>query len=131
MQILLHLQTDKQEKSREKHHTKPTASKIANNETTVATSKSSDVTVVEVSFRKSKWLLINPYKPLSMNNILFCEEMSSLIDIYSQDYKNIVTVGDFSMHTDNSTFRTFYEGHELYNLDKSKTCFKSNKGTLL
>ena len=37
MQILQHSQTDKQKKSTEKHHTKPTASKIENNETTVAT----------------------------------------------------------------------------------------------
>ena len=35
--ILQHSQTDQQEKSQWKHHTKPTASKIANNETTVAT----------------------------------------------------------------------------------------------
>ena len=35
--ILQHSQTDKQETSNQKHHTEPTASKIANNETTVAT----------------------------------------------------------------------------------------------
>ena len=35
--LLQHSQTDKQEKSKQKHHKKPTASKIANSETTVAT----------------------------------------------------------------------------------------------
>ena len=35
--ILQHSQTDKQKKSNQKHHTKPPASKIANNEATVAT----------------------------------------------------------------------------------------------
>ena len=28
----------------------------------------------------------------SMNNILFCEQMSGLIDFYSQNYTNIVIV---------------------------------------
>ena len=73
------------------------------------TSKSFDVTVVELNFRKSKWLLINTYKLASMNNILFCEEMSGLVDFYSQNYKYIVIMGDFNMQTDNSNFRTFYE----------------------
>ena len=84
------------------------------------TSKSFDVIVVELNFRKSKWLLINTYKPPSMNNTIFCEEMSGLIDFYSQNYKNIVIMGDFNMQTDNSNFRTFYESHELYNLVKVK-----------
>ena len=95
------------------------------------TSKSFDVIVVELNFRKSKWLLINTHKPPSMNNTIFCEEMSGLIDFYSQNYRNIVIMGDFNMQTDNSNFRTFYEGHELYNLVKSKTCFKSNNGTCI
>ena len=36
-QILQHSQTEKQEKSKQKHYTKPTESKIANNETSVET----------------------------------------------------------------------------------------------
>ena len=95
------------------------------------TSKSSDVIVVELNFRKCKWLLINTYKPPSINNTIFCEEMSGLVDFYSQNYKNIVIMGDFNMQTDSSNFRTFYESHELYNLVKSKTCFKSNNGTCI
>ena len=46
------------------------------------TCKLFDVIVVELNFRKSKWLLINAYKPPSMNNTIFCEEMSGLIDFY-------------------------------------------------
>ena len=91
------------------------------------TSKSFDVIVVDLNFRKSNWLLINTYK----NNTIFCEEMSGLIDFYSKNYKNIVIMGDFNMQTDNLNFRTFYESHELYNLVKSKTCFKSNNGTCI
>ena len=72
------------------------------------TSKSLDVIVVELNFRKSKWLLIDTYKPPSMNNTIFCEEMSGLIDFYSKNYKNIVIMGDFNMQTDNLNFRAFY-----------------------
>ena len=87
------------------------------------TFKSFDIIVVELNFRKRKWLLINTYKPPSMNNILFCEEMLGLIDFYSQSNRNIVIMGDFNMQTDNSNFRTFYGSHELYYLVKNKTCF--------
>ena len=66
-----------------------------------------------------------------MNNTIFCEEMSGLIDFYLKNYKNIVIMGDFNMQTDNLNFRTFYESQELYNLVKSKTCFKSNNGTCI
>ena len=43
------------------------------------TSKSFDVIVVELNFRKSKWLLINTYKPPSINSILFCDVQFYLV----------------------------------------------------
>ena len=36
-------------------------------------------------------------------------------------------MGDFNIRPDDKNFRAFYEGHDLFNLIKDKTCFK---GTL-
>ena len=92
------------------------------------TSNSSDVIVTEINFRKSKWLLINAYKPPSVNNSLFCDQMSRILGFYSQTYKNIVLMGDFNMRVTDSNFSAFYESHDLYNLIKEKACFKFIEG---
>ena len=55
--------------------------------------------------------------------------MSKVIDFYSQTYKNIILMGDFNTRPDDKNFRAFYEGHDLFNLIKDKTCFKSASGT--
>lgn len=55
-----------------------------------------DMIVVELNFRKQKWLLISIYIS-SMNRLLFYEQMSKVIDFYSQKYHNIVLMGDFNM----------------------------------
>ena len=86
-------------------------------------SNSFDVIVIEINFSKSKWLLINAYKPTSVNNSLFCDQISRLLDSYSLPYKNIVLMGDFNMRVTDSNFKAFYESHDLYNLIKGKTCF--------
>ena len=90
-----------------------------------------DVIVTEINFRKSKWLLINAYKPPSANNSLFCDQLSRPFDFYSLTYKNIVLMGDFNMRATESNFQAFYESHDLYNLIKEKTCFKSIEGTCI
>ena len=83
-------------------------------------SNSFDVIVIEINFRKSKWLLINAYKPPSVNNSLFCDQISRLLDFYSLTYKNIVLMGDFNMRLTDNNFHAFYESHDLYNLIKEK-----------
>ena len=90
-------------------------------------SDSFDIIVIEINFRKSTWLLINAYKPPSVNNSLFCDQ----IDFYSLTYKNIVLMGDFNMRVTDSNFQACYESHDLYNLIKEKTCFKSIEGTCI
>ena len=40
-------------------------------------------------------------------------------------------MGDFNMRVTDSNFQAFYESHDLYNLIKEKTCFKSTEGTCI
>ena len=59
--------------------------------------------------------------------------MYRVIDYYSQSYKNIVLIlmGDFNTHSNDKHFLAFYQSHDLYNLIKNKTCFKSPSGTCI
>ena len=77
------------------------------------------------------WLLINVYKPPSVSDSAFCEKISGTIDFYSQKYKNIVLMGDFNMQPTDNNFQTFCESHDLYNLIKDKTFFKTIEGTCI
>ena len=79
----------------------------------------------------SKWLLINAYKPPSVNTSLFCDQISRLLDFNSLTYKHIVLLSDFNMRITDSNFQAFYKSHDLYNLIKEKTCFKSIGGTCI
>ena len=89
-----------------------------------------DLVVIELNFRKQKWLLLSIYIS-SINPSLFYEQMSSVIDYYSQSYKNIVLMGDLNTQLNDQNFQAFYQSHDLYNLIKNKTCFKSPSGTCI
>ena len=56
-------------------------------------SNSFDVIVIEINFRKSKWLLINAYKPPSVITLCSVDQISRLLEYYSLTYKNIVLTG--------------------------------------
>ena len=56
---------------------------------------------------------------------LFYEQMSGVIDYYSQSYKNIVLMGDFNTQPSDKHFQAFYQ------LIKNKACFKSLSGTCI
>ena len=89
-----------------------------------------DLVVIELNFRKQKWLLLSIYIS-SINRSLFYEQLSSVTDYYSQSYKNIVSMGDFNTQPNDKNFQAFYQSHDLYNLIKNKTCFKSPSGTCI
>ena len=57
--------------------------------------------------------------------------MSKEIDFYSRTYTNITLMGHFNTRPDDKNFRAFSEGHNLFNLMKDKTSFKSASGTYI
>ena len=86
---------------------------------------------IEINFRKSKWLLLPIYRPPDTSENLFVDKISSLIDFYSDKYDNIVTLGDFNMEITNENLSSLMDSHNLYNLVKDPTCFKSKKGKII
>ena len=51
---------------------------------------------IEINFRKCKWLLLPIYRPPDVMESYFIEQISALIDYYSNSYDNILTLGDFN-----------------------------------
>ena len=55
---------------------------------------------VELNLRKTKWLLLNIYKPPKQSTLYFLEILSNIIIWYSK-YDNIIINGDFNLEPDN------------------------------
>ena len=68
------------------------------------------------------------YKPPSQCLNYFTNALSSLIDFFTGTYENILVMGDFNADPQNPTIKRFIENYGLYNLIKTKTCWKSASG---
>ena len=61
-----------------------------------------------------------------------CRNYLSQASCHSNDsFNDFHSNGDFDMRVTDSNFQAFYESHDLYNLIKEKTCFKSIQGTCI
>ena len=76
------------------------------------------------------WLLIIVCKSPSVSDTALFEQMPNVIDYYLQKYQNIVLVGDFNIEPADKKFNAFFK-LRVFNLIKSKTCFKSSSGTCI
>ena len=79
---------------------------------------------VEVNFRKCKWLLFGTYHPPSQPDIYYFDNLDKAFDIYSS-YERRFLIGDFNTERSEPCIDSFVYEHELQNLVKEKTCFKS------
>jgi len=85
---------------------------------------------IELRLKKDRWLAIFIYRPPSQNLEYFLDNLSRLLDFYS-DYKNCILMGDFNKDPESAIMTFFLEGNLLFNHMKSKTCFKSSEGTCI
>ena len=83
---------------------------------------------IEINLRKSKWLIIPVYRPPSISENYFIDNMNKIIEYYSHKYENILTLGDFNMETSCKTMDQFMKENLLHSLYKKPTCFKSKQG---
>ena len=79
---------------------------------------------VELNFRKCKWLLFGKYHPPSQPDIYYFDNLDRASDTYS-NYEKRLLVRDFNTKTSEPRTDSFVCEHELHNLVKEKTCFKS------
>ena len=83
---------------------------------------------IEINLRKSKWLILPIYKPPSITENYFLEHMNRIIEYYSSEYDNILTLGDFNMEISSNNMDFFMKTHNLRSLLNKPTCYKSKKG---
>ena len=79
---------------------------------------------VGLNFRKVKWLLLGIYHPPSQNDIYYFNQLDKAIDTYN-NYDKILLIGDFNAETTEPCLESFLYEHDLQNLVKENTCFKS------
>ena len=83
---------------------------------------------IEVNLRKTKWLILPIYKPPSTTENYFLDHMNRLIEYYTSEYDNILTLGDFNMETSTNNMDVFMKAHSLKSLFNKPTCYKSKEG---
>ena len=88
---------------------------------------SDDLQVMAISLhlKSSKWLLITLYRPEHMKIPAIMDCLEDTVVANSKSYSNIIILGDFNMKDDNPHLVQFADNHNLYNLIKAPTCFKS------
>ena len=52
---------------------------------------------IELSLRKTKWLLVPSYRPPSQNEKYYVEQMGKLVDFHSRSTRNLVIFGDLNL----------------------------------
>ena len=75
--------------------------------------------VVELNFRKCKWLLLGTYHPPSQSGQYFFENVDKALDMYSY-YDKILPTGDFNAEIRDDYLESFLYQHELKSLVKEK-----------
>ena len=71
-----------------------------------------------------KWLLFGTYHPPSQADIYYFDNLDKAYETYSS-YEKRLLIGDFNTETSEPRIDSFIYEHDLQNLVKEKTCFKS------
>ena len=71
---------------------------------------------IEINLRKTKWLILPIYKPPSTTESYFLEHMNRIIEYYTSEYDNILTLGDFNLEISTKGMDTFMKTHNLKSL---------------
>ena len=86
---------------------------------------------LELRLKSKKLLIFNIYRPDRINVDIFFNTLSEAIFHYEPDYDNIYVYGDFNLEPTDSKLVNFLEFCDFTNVMKSKTCFKTPKGTCI
>ena len=72
----------------------------------------------------NKWLLFETYYQPSQADIYYFDNLSKAFDTYST-FEKLLLIVDFNTEASGPPIDSFVYEHELHNLVKEKTCFKS------
>ncbi len=85
---------------------------------------------VELNLRKSKWLILNVYRPPKQRCKYFLDKLSECI-LYFSSFDSIIVIGDMNLEPDSPEISSFIESHSFFNHMKEKTCWKSTQGSCI
>ena len=80
---------------------------------------------VEITLRKSKWLIGAGYNPHKEGISNFLNHIGIALDKFLPSYENILLLGDFNSSVKENAMKEFCEIYDLENLIKDPTCFKN------
>ena len=86
-----------------------------------------ECTFLEMTIRKSKWLIVGGYNPHKKNISYFLKYVSRELDKYLPKYENLLLLGDWNSAVTEKEMKEFCETYGLENLIKVPTCYKSTK----
>ena len=89
-------------------------------------SEKSKIIALEFSISNTKWLLLGLFKPPSVNDVTFIDEIKLALNDYTKLYENFIFIGDFDLIVENSELNDLMNNSCLKNLIKWPTCYKSN-----
>ena len=72
------------------------------------------ILAVELNLRKTKWLLLNIYRPSSQNLIYFLNHLANAILLYNR-YESIFINGDFNAEPNTPELSNFLNSNQLHN----------------
>lgn len=78
----------------------------------------------------TKWVIIAIYKNPLICVKHFLDLLSDFVDEFPH-YERLLVLGDFNVETLNSYMLNLMQNHELVNLVRQKTCFKSPQGSCI
>ena len=85
--------------------------------------------LVEINLRKSKFLLMGTYhsthKTYGTTDVVFLQNISTVLDRYSSSYEKFLIAGDFNMQEGEECLDDFLDEFHAKNMVKEPTCFKN------
>ena len=82
---------------------------------------------IEVSIRKTKWLLMLGYNPRKEYVSYFLCHISKGLDKILANYEHFLILGEFNSQVTETYMKDFCELYDLENLIKESTCYKNPK----
>ena len=80
---------------------------------------------VELTLRKTKWLLTSGYNPQKSSISYFLSHVGKQLDKFLPIYENILILGDLNSFITENEMKNFTEMYNLKNLLNEPTCYKS------
>ena len=72
--------------------------------------------ITELNLRKSKWLILSIYRNPTQNLKLFLDELTKVLDFYSNSFENFLIMGDFNEEPNHQEMKEFMTSFSLNSL---------------